>query len=167
MRLRVNFCTRENPFLLTIYFFTGGGWFAISLGADGIELVEVGLEFGASISLDLGVASGGVSVSVGIYFALGSDTVTLTGFFQASGNLEVLGIVSISIVFYLGLTYEETGGKSAAYGTATVTVTVSVLCFSASVGLTVTKEIYSSDPVIPFTEAIGETAWSQYCGAFA
>ena len=167
VRLRVNFCTRENPFLLTIYFFTGGGWFAISLGADGIELVEVGLEFGASISLDLGVASGGVSVSVGIYFALGTDTVTLTGFFQASGNLEVLGIVSISIVFYLGLTYEETGGKSAAYGTATVTVTVSVLCFSASVGLTVTKEIYSSDPVIPFSEAISETAWSQYCGAFA
>jgi hypothetical protein len=167
VRLRVNFCSRENPFLLTIYFFTGGGWFAISLGADGIELVEVGLEFGASISLDLGVASGGVSVSVGIYFALGTDSVTLTGFFQASGNLEVLGIVSISITFYLGLTYEETGGKAAAYGTATVTVTVSVLCFSASVGLTVTKEIYSSDPVIPFSHAISATEWAQYCATFA
>jgi hypothetical protein len=165
VRLTVNFCTRENPFLLSIYFFTGGGWFAISLGADGIELVEVGLEFGASISLDLGVASGGVTVAVGIYFALGSKTVMLTGFFQASGNLEVLGIISISIVFYLGLTYQSP--PASAYGTASVSVTVSVLCFSASVTLTVTKQIYSSDPTISFAQAISATDWSNYCASFA
>jgi hypothetical protein len=165
VRLTVNFCTRENPFLLTIFFFTGGGWFAISLGADGIELVEVGLEFGASISLDLGVASGGVTVAVGIYFALGSNTVTLTGFFQASGNLEVLGIISISIVFYLALTYQSPPGD--AYGTASVSVTVSVLCFSASVTLTVTKQISSGDPTIPFAQAISATDWSNYCASFA
>jgi hypothetical protein len=165
VRLTVNFCTRDNPFLLSIYFFTGGGWFAISLGADGIELVEVGLEFGASISLDLGVASGGVSVMVGIYFALATDSITLTGYFKASGNLEVLGIISISIVFYLGLTYQAPPGD--AYGTATVTVTVSVLCFSASVDLTVTKQLSSSDPVIPFATAISATDWSNYCASFA
>jgi hypothetical protein len=167
VRLAVNFCTRENPFLLSIYFFNGGGWFAITLGADGIELVEVGLEFGASISLDLGLASGGVSIEAGIYFALGSDTVTLTGFFQASGNLEVLGIISISIVFYLGLTYQDDAGKSAAYGTASVSVSVSVLFISVSVTLTVTKQIYGSDPPIPFTAAITATDWSDYCASFA
>jgi hypothetical protein len=167
VRLTVNFCTRENPFLLSIYFFTGGGWFAISLGADGIELVEVGLEFGASISLDLGLASGGVTVAAGIYFALGPDTVTLTGFFQASGSLEVLGIISISIVFYLGLTYQDDAGKAAAYGTASVSVSVSVLFISVSVTLTVTKQIYGSDPPIPFDKAISPTDWSNYCASFA
>ena len=120
MRLKVNFCTRDNPFLLSIYLFTGGGFFGIALGSDGIELIEVSLEFGASISMDLGVASGGVSIMAGIYFSLAknpspigpnapADVVTLTGFLQASGNLEVLGIISISIVFYLGFTYQSPG----------------------------------------------------------
>ena len=165
VRLTVNFCTRENPFLLAIYFFTGGGWFSISLGADGVQLVEVGLEFGASISLDLGIASGGVTIVAGIYFALGSDSVNLTGFFQASGNLEVLGIISISIVFYLALTYQSP--PASAYGTASVTVSVSVLFLSVSVSLTVTKQIYSSDPTIPFDEAISAADWSDYCASFA
>jgi hypothetical protein len=165
VRLEVDFCSRDNPFLLTIYIFTGGGWFAIRLGADGIELVEVGLEFGASVSIDLGVASGGVSIMAGIYFALGSSSVDLTGFFKASGNLEVLGILSISIVFYLGLTYKKPPGD--VYGTASVSVTVSLLCFSASVSLTVTKELSSADPVIPFAAAISATAWNEYCASFA
>ena len=139
--------------------------FSISLGADGVQLVEVGLEFGASISLDLGIASGGVTIVAGIYFALGSDSVNLTGFFQASGNLEVLGIISISIVFYLALTYQSP--PASAYGTASVTVSVSVLFLSVSVSLTVTKQIYSSDPTIPFDEAISAADWSDYCASFA
>jgi hypothetical protein len=165
VRLEVDFCSRDNPFLLSIYIFTGGGWLGIRLGADGIELVEIGLEFGVSCSINLGLASGGVSIMAGIYFALGTGTVTLTGFFKASGNLEVLGIISMSIVFYLGLTYQSP--PAAAYGTASVTVTVSVLCFSASVSLTVTKQIAGGDPTIPFTDAISPADWRQFCASFA
>jgi hypothetical protein len=168
VRLSVNFCSRENPFLLSIYVFTGGGWFLIRLGADGIEMIEVGLEFGASVSLDLGVASGGVSIMAGIYFQLVTSpppqNITLTGFLKASGNLEVLGIISMSIVFYLGFTYQSSTGD--AYGTASVSVTVSVLCFSASVTLTVTKQIAGHDPPIHFTDAITAADWQTYCGAF-
>jgi hypothetical protein len=170
VRLKVNFCTRENPFLLTIYLFTGGGFFGIALGTDGIELIEVSLEFGASISMDLGVASGGVSIMAGIYFSLAKNTdpspaeiVTLTGFLQASGNLEVLGIISISIVFYLGFTYQSPGKCT---GTASVMVTVKVLFFSASVTLTVTKTFGGSgDPT--FAQALTQSDWSTYCAAFA
>jgi hypothetical protein len=165
----LHLCTRDNPFLLSIMIFTGGGWFGIRFDANGLEMVEVGLEFGASCSIDLGVASGGVSIMVGIYFQYqvtsGNSTVALTGFFKASGNLEVLGIVSISITFYLGLTYQDPPGD--AYGTATVTVTVSVLCFSQSVSMTVTKQISTSDPTISFSDAISATDWQQYCATFA
>ncbi|MGO9558405.1 MAG: hypothetical protein ACLPQS_07875 [Acidimicrobiales bacterium] len=168
VRLDVNFCTRENPFLLSIYIFTGGGWFLISLGADGIEMIEVGLEFGASVSLNIGVASGGVSIMAGIYFQLVTapppENITLTGFLKASGNLDVLGIISISVVFYLGFTYQSSTGD--AYGTASVSVTVSVLCFSASVTLTVTKQIAGSDPPISFTDAISAADWVTYCESF-
>ena len=106
---------------------------------------------------------------VGIYFQYqamsGNSTVALTGFFKASGNLEVLGIVSISITFYLGLTYQDPPGD--AYGTATVTVTVSVLCFSQSVSMTVTKQISTSDPTISFSDAMMPQDWQQYCATFA
>jgi hypothetical protein len=174
VRLEVDFCTRDNPFLLTIYCFGGGGFFGIALGTDGIELIEVSLEFGAAIAMDLGVASGSASIMAGIYFSLApnthptgahppADVVTLTGFLQANGDLEVLGIISISILFYLGFTYQDPGKCT---GTATVTVTVKVLFFSASVSLTVTKTFGGSgDP--SFAQAISQSDFDTYCAAFA
>ena len=165
VRLRVNLSTRENPFLLAIDLFTGGGFFGIALGADGIELLEASLEFGASASINLGVASGGVSIVAGIYFALQTtptNSVQLTGFLRADGNLSVLGIVSISVEFYLGLTYLNPGQAS---GTATVTVEVSVLCFSKSVSMTMQKTIGGGDP--SFAATITEKDWKEYCLAFA
>ncbi len=47
-----------------------------------------------------------------------------------------------------------------------VSVTVSVLCFSASVTLTVTKQIAGSDPPISFTDAISAADWVTYCESF-
>jgi hypothetical protein len=165
VRLRFNLSTREHPFLLAIDLFTGGGFFGLALGADGIEMVEASLEFGASTSINLGVASGGVQVMAGIYLALQmvpTKGTNLTGFLRAGGNLSVLGIVSISVEFYLGLTYLEPGQ---AYGKATVTVTVSVLCFSKSVSMTMEKTIGGSDP--SFAAAISQRDWEDYCLAFA
>jgi hypothetical protein len=165
VRLRVDFCSRENPFLLAVDLFTGGGFFGVSLGADGIELLEVSLEFGASASVNLGVASGGVSIMAGIYFALQttpSNSVQLTGFLRADGNLSVLGIINISMEFYLGLAYLD---PRQVYGTATVTVEVSVLCFSESVSVTMTKTIGGGDPT--FSQAITQGDWHEYCLAFA
>src|SRR5579875_857801 len=165
VRLRVGFCTRENPFLLAIDLFTGGGFFGLAVGGDGIEMLEASLEFGASAALDLGVATGGVSMMAGIYFALQttpSRSVQLTGFLRADSNLSVLGVVSLSVEFYMGLTYLDPGQ---AYGTATVTVEVSVLCFSKSVSMTMQKTIGGSDPT--FAQAMTQADWSSYCLAFA
>jgi hypothetical protein len=166
VRVRFDLCTRDDPFILTISLFGGGGYFGLAIGADGIELIEVSLEFGAAISIDLGVASGGVSIMAGIYFSLQttpSNLITLTGFLRADGNLEVLGIITLSIEFYLGFTYLNPGK---AYGQATVTLTVKVLFFSASVSATMTKTIGGSgDPT--FGQAITASEWATYCDAFA
>ena len=59
MRVRFNLSERQAPFNLAVMIFAGGGFFAVSLGADGVEILEVALEFGGSASLDIGVASGG------------------------------------------------------------------------------------------------------------
>jgi hypothetical protein len=173
VRVRFALCSQDNPFLLTIWVFGGGGFFALAIGADGIEMIQVSLEFGAAISIDLGVASGGVSIMAGIYFSLASnsappptDVVQLTGFLRADGNLSVLGIITLSMEFYLGLTYTNAGGQASAYGEASVTVSVSVLFFSASVTATYQKTIAGgSDP--DFAQAISQADWDVYCEAFA
>jgi hypothetical protein len=166
VRVRFALCSQDNPFLLTIYVFGGGGFFSLAVGADGIEQIQVSLEFGAAVSIDLGVASGGVSIMAGIYFSLQtvpSNQVQLTGFLRADGNLSVLGIISLSMEFYLGFTYLDPGQ---AYGTATVTVSISVLFFSTTVSATMTKTIGGgSDP--DFAQAISAADWDTYCEAFA
>ena len=166
VRVRFGLSSRDNPFILTIDLFGGGGFFSLGIGADGIELIEVSLEFGADLSIDLGVASGGVSIMAGVYFSLQTvptKEIQLTGFLRADGNLSVLGIITISMEFYLGLTYLDPGK---AYGTATISVSVSVLFVSVSVGVTMQKTIGGSgDP--DFKQALTEKNWATYCEAFA
>ncbi|MGD0810284.1 MAG: hypothetical protein ABSA91_11330 [Acidimicrobiales bacterium] len=166
VRVRFSLCTQDNPFLLTIYVFGGGGFFGLAIGADGIEEIQVSLEFGAAISINLGVASGGVSIMAGIYFSLQTvpeKQVQLTGFLRADGNLSVLGIIQISMEFYLAFTYLDPGQ---CYGTATISVSISVLFFSVSVSATMTKTFGGgSDP--DFADAITQGDWDTYCGAFA
>ncbi|MGA3219458.1 MAG: hypothetical protein ABSE77_10375 [Acidimicrobiales bacterium] len=166
VRVRFSLCTQDNPFLLTIYVFGGGGFFGLAIGADGIEEIQVSLEFGAAISINLGVASGGVSIMAGIYFSLQTvpqKQVQLTGFLRADGNLSVLGIIQISMEFYLAFTYLDPGQ---CYGTATVSLSISVLFFSVSVSATMTKTFGGgSDP--DFADAITQGDWDTYCGAFA
>ena len=141
VRFRFNFCERENPFTLVVSLFGGGGFFALGVGVDGVEVLEASIEFGGAIAFDIGVASGGVYVMAGIYFKWENDACELTGYLRLGGCVEVLGIITISVEFYMGLTYAS-GGKVA--GEAKLTVEVEVLFFSASVTLKVRREFGGS-----------------------
>ena len=68
-----NFCTRERPFTLPVTFLGGGGWFLIRLSPDGLDVLELGLEAGATLSVDFGVASGSISAMIGVYIRLEGD----------------------------------------------------------------------------------------------
>jgi hypothetical protein len=166
VRFRFAFCKREHPFILTIYGLGGGGFFGLDLGADGVELLEASLEFGASIALDIGVASGEVHIMAGIYYKWESDIVLLTGYVRLGGELEILGIISLSLEFYLSLTYADEGGAKKVWGEATLTVEVKVLFFSKSVSMTARREFADPDP-IKFANLMSLTEWEEYCGAFA
>ncbi len=164
VRLRFSFCTRERPFLLTFSLFAGGGFFAVKVSANGLELVEAALEFGAAASLNLGVASGSVSVMAGVYFKSEGSSVTLSGYVRLNGELEVLGLISISVEFYMGLSYESATQKVT--GRATLTVKVRVLFFSTSVSLSVERKFGGGgDPF--FGELVSPADWNDYCDAFA
>jgi hypothetical protein len=67
------------------------------------------------------------------------ETSALTAYIRIGGSLEVLGMITISTEFYLGLEYQITNEEL--WGQAKLTVKVEVLFFSASVELSVERRL--------------------------
>ncbi|MEK2491079.1 hypothetical protein WN990_16115 [Kitasatospora purpeofusca] len=172
MRLGFAICERARPFVLTVALFGGSGFFALALTTSGLELIEASLEFGACAAIDLGVASGSVSVMAGIYFKLekkdSGTEVVLAGFLRLHGEMSVIGLISLSLDFYLGLEYRShVDNTYKVSGRATLHVEVSVFMFSTSVEVTCERRFggTASDPT--FTDQVAPADWDEYCDAFA
>lgn len=175
------FCTREKPFRLTVMCVGGGGFVGIRLSPKGLVLLEMELEACAELAIDLGVASGSVSIAVGIYLRLEGSGGSLTGYFRIRGEVDVLGLISASITLELSLTYDFGSGKM--IGRASVEVEVSVFMFSFSVSVSCERKLAgaNSDPTfgqylgiaddgtvpLPGAPDGGVPAWTDYCTAFA
>ena len=146
--------------------FGGGGFVHVVLDANGVKMVEGAIEFGANFSLDLGVASGAVHAMAGIYFQLKGSSADLTGFIDIGGEVSVLGIISISLDLNLSLSWQHSSSGNVIEGKATLTVSVSVLFFSASVQLSVERSFSagSGDPDVG--QVLDPAAWALYAGAF-
>lgn len=161
------FASRGSPFLITVECLGGGGFVHLIVDANGVQMVEGALEFGGEFSLDLGVASGGVHIMAGIYFKLSGSDSDLTGFVDVGGEVSVLGIISISLDLNLSLSYQVTQGKKLVEGRATLTVSVHVLFFSASVQISMEKSFKadSGDPGVP--DVLTAADWEHRAEAFA
>lgn len=165
-----NYCTRERPFALAVSFIGGGGWFLIRLSPDGLDVLELGLEAGAMLAVDFGVASGSISAMLGIYMRLEGDAGSLTGYFRLRGAVDVLGLISASIELYLALLYQFDTGKMV--GRAKLTIKVEVFLFSASVTIEAERRFAGSagDPSFADVMVLEDgsfPAWTEYCNAFA
>ncbi|MCQ6563984.1 hypothetical protein [Paenibacillus mendelii] len=166
--VRFSISERHNPFLVTVGVFGGGGFFTLALNAHGIEQLEAAIEFGGNVSLNLGVASGGIYVMAGIYFGMAGNDVKLTGYLRCGGYLSVLGLIGVSVEFYMGLTYRKKGIDSGeVWGQASVTVGVQVAFLSKSVTLTIERKFAGAAGDPTFDQMVGPSEWEQYCLAFA
>jgi hypothetical protein len=189
------FCSQEQPFTLTVMCFGGGGYVLLSVGLHSVQSVTASFDFEGELALDLGVASGGVSVAAGItvMYANPGGT-TLTGFVKIDGWVSVLDLISISLSVELMLGYTT---PNTVTGTATMQISVSICFFSVSVGVTITKSFQGpsvssgprhdgplaiangvsgnpfGSPTAPTFGGTGSnvmmtaTDWSTYCNAFA
>jgi hypothetical protein len=166
-----HFCTKESPFRLTVMCIGGGGWVGLRASPKGLVLLEIGLEAVACLSVDLGVASGSVSIAVGVYLRLEGDTGSLTAYFRIRGEVDVLGLISASITLELSLKYDFDTGKL--IGRASLVVEVEVLFFSASVEISVERRLAGSkgDPtlrqIMPPDDDGTNADWALFCDAFA
>jgi hypothetical protein len=165
-----NFCTRERPFTLTVMCLGGGGWFLVRVGPKGLDILEVGLEATACLAIDLGVASGSISASIGLYIRLEGEKGSLTGYFRLRGEVDVLGLISASIELYMELVYQFDTGKMV--GRATITVEIDILFFSGSVQISAERQFAGSNGDPSFREVLGAESgtspyWNEYAAAFA
>ena len=183
LKLGFNFCTRENPFRLMVSCFGGGGFFAIETSMDGLTRLDAAFEFGAGISLNVGVASGSVSVMGGIYYGMtiaesGSVAYKLSAYLRMTGRLSIIGLIKVTLEFYLELSYESGAEKGEVdgimlyqggrlVGTATLTVKVEVLFFSKKVKVSVSRTLSGNDADPTFEQTYKQEHWLDYCNAFA
>jgi hypothetical protein len=171
MSVWFRFCEREHPAHLTVMMFGGGAFLGVTMNANGLHILEASFEFGAAISVDFGVASGGVSAMAGIYFKLEGGDAELTGYFRLRGEVEALGVVSVCIELYLDLRYELATEK--AIGSATISIEVDCTLFSTTVEISTTKKFAGSgdDPTLAEMFDVQPDAtsddWETYCAAFA
>jgi hypothetical protein len=99
-----------------------------------------------------------------MYFTIESDVATLTGYFRLNGHVDVLGLISASILLYLALTYQSS--PEMVWGEATITIEIEILFFSASVDVHCRKEF--TTPLPPhFEDLMTADEWVQYQLAFA
>lgn len=154
--------------MLTVSCIGGGGFAGLSLGLDGVEIVEASLEFGGTVAFSIGIGSGAVYATAGIYFRwgileqTGDEGVLLSGYLRIGGAVEILGLVCISIELYMGLEYYE---KTIA-GEASLTITIDIVIFSKSWDITVRREFAASPPP-RFADMASLSHWQTYCDAFA
>jgi hypothetical protein len=173
-----NFCTKESQMTISVCGWGGGGYVLLRLatGKPVLRKLEIGFWFGASVSIDIVVASGSVEIKGGFTFTIetaadGKESLKFEAYIRLSGRLDILGIIKISLTFELVLTYEQFdkdggGGKGDKLtGTATLTVEIEILFFSFSVDATVSQEIAGTDP--RFGQTMDAAEWATYCKAFA
>ncbi len=165
--LRFGVADRHHPFVLTISLLGGGGYLELEVDTAGIRALDAAIEFGGEFQLDIGVASGGVRIMAGIYFTYDRDkpSAVIGGFFEASGYVSVLGIVTVSVVFRLELGYDLAHDK--VHGSATVKVSVSVCGISKSVSLSVERSFGADGGDPDFAMLVTPAAWDDYVEAFA
>lgn len=167
--LRLAFCERHQPFTLTVSLLGGGGFFAIDIGMAGVNMIEAALEFGAAVAINLGVASGALSIMGGVYYQKSGLGFALSAYVRANGSLSVLGIITVSVEFYIALSYASKGlshgGKL--WGEATLSVKIKIAFFSKTVSIHMEREFAGSDPKFIDTFPPDKIDWKEYCNAFA
>ena len=139
------FCSQEQPFTLTVLCFGGGGYLLVGVGLHSLQSLTASFDFEGQLALDLGVASGGVSVMAGITFsyAAGARRRPSPASSASPARSRCWASSASPSSSQLSLSYTT---PNTATGTATMTVSVSLCFFSVSVGITVQKSFSGPDP---------------------
>lgn len=181
-----SFGTRNRPFLVTVMAFGGGGYLELGIRAggedSGLERLVGGIEFGAAVAMDFGVARGEVHVFGGVVFTKRGSKVEIAGYLRIGGSVRVLGLITVSVELTISLTFVE---PNVLRGQARLVIAVDLTFWSTSVEITCEKTFTGSDAAVASHDrsalaAAGPSSveqawgpvgssfpWHTYCQAFA
>ncbi len=170
--LAFSFATPANRFRLTVSALAGGGYLILRVSTRGIEQLEGAIEFGAAVSVNFGeIAKGSVSIMAGIYLRLGAGDAILEGYLRVTGEARVLGLVTLGVELFLGVSYDFDAKLVTARGE--VAFSVKCLFFKKTVRAPFKREFSASNGDPTFAQLMapeghaGPLPWDQYCAAFA
>ena len=139
VEVELAFARPENPFTLAVLAFGGGGYVAVTLRAGKLAKLDISLNFGAMIGVDFKIVKAEVSVIGGLRLLGGGDGYSFDAFLRFSGQIELLGVVSVSVSLRLRLSYREdrsvVPGRRMLIGRATLVLEIDVLFLSKSLEL--------------------------------
>jgi hypothetical protein len=102
----------------------------------------------------------------GIYYSWkeAEQQAWLEGYLRMGGELDILGLVSLSLEFIMSLAHDSK--NNVVWGEATLIVEVEVAFFSDSVEVSVRRELGDPDRIF-VEDMLTEADWEAYWGAFA
>ena len=144
VRARFALSSREHPFLCTWIGFGGGGFFALELGLDGIEMFEMDTVGGAAVALDAVLVTVEVHAYFGIHLGIGkndkgNEIIDQISYIRYGGHCNVWGFWGFTIDLYLGLEYD--GVANELWGQAKLTVELTYMWLTKDVELSVERRI--------------------------
>lgn len=151
VEVEVSFARPDNPFALAVLMFGGGGYATVTLRAGKLAKVDVSLNFGAMIGVDFKIVKADVSVTGGLRLLGGEDGYSFDAFLRFSGQINLLGVVSVSVSLRLLLSYRENSevvpGKRMLIGRATLVLEIDVLFLSKSLELDSGEWVIEGSPI--------------------
>ncbi len=143
MRFIFGFNNPQDKFLISVGIFGGRGCFQLEVEPErGIVAIVLVLEFGGVLFLGLGAAKGYAYLFAGIYIRKEKGgEVTLRGYVVCGGVLDILGIITVSMTFNMGL---ESKGEYLK-GSCSLTYTIKICKFiKKSITVTIEKRIHGA-----------------------
>jgi hypothetical protein len=109
---RFALASKEKPFLMSAGIYGGGGFVGIRTRADTLEILEASFEYGAVAAFAYGPIAGSGRITAGIYIRMGGRSPLIQGFFCAAGEASIVGLISVSAMLRVDLTYHPDTGQT-------------------------------------------------------
>ncbi len=137
----------NDKFVVAVGIFGGRGFFNLTTTPKQIQIIDMAIEFGGYLGIDLVIAKGEVFLMAGFRYTYNfrEKRMSFEGYLICGGSVTVFGFITVSVTFYLGLRYQQFEGRSTLYGTASLTYSVKIAFFKKSFTLTYSKRFHGSD----------------------
>lgn len=125
----------DKPVLLSAGIYGGGAFVCLTARVEAIQALEASFEYGLVTAFKFGIASGTGRITAGVYIRIAARNAVVAGFFNASGNADIAGLITIGAEFRVQVEYSPDNGRVSGY--AHFNVTVKIGFFEANYGIDV------------------------------